>query len=452
VRKAWGQDVEIIVKGSVAGKPFTEEGRYAVVDVCGPLNQHEQWLCDDYDSIRGRVAAAIASGQEAVCLRLNTPGGDFAGCLELGRELRAMCDAAGKELDGFTDSQALSAGYAMAAVCNRVSITPSAFVGSVGIWAPLIDVTSQDAMMGQAVVIVSSGEAKADRNPHVKISEAAVERLQEQVDAQATLFYEHVAQFRGMAPAAIKALRGADVFGEAAVAAGLADEVVDSWATYIAQGSASAASSKGTAMSKYDEALGAMRRAAEEDSEDGKKAKKALKAMEDGEESTEEKKDEKEAKASKAEKEKEKEGEGEGDAKALALQVARDLHTFKLEQQAKAEGEERTALLASRPDFEDSVRAFLAKQPIESVREAVKTFPRAARRFQPAAASLAMPSVQGNRQGEFEAPLSAEEDALINRAMGSPEPTRFALGCGDVNAARKYLKDKETAAKAAAGV
>jgi ClpP class serine protease len=468
--KAWGQDVEVLLMGGVGGaKAFREEGEMAVVDICGPLTQHGGgFFFDSYDGIRTRVAAACASDKPAVCLALSSPGGDFAGCLELGREIRAMCAASSKLLFAFTDSEALSAAYALASVAEEIAVTPSAFVGSIGIWAPLVDQTGADKMMGQAVVIVASGTRKADRNPHVAISEGAVKALQEQVDAQAAIFFSHVAEYRGIAVAKVEALEGAPVMGTGAVAAGLADVVVNSWAEYVAQAGGPSASSKGKTMSKYDEALGAMRRAAEEDSEDGKKAKRALKAMEEDNEPAKDKEEKKEAKAEGEGEEKEKEkakakGKAEGEeepekdkeekAKASAdsgLEAIRLVHELRSSLNAKAEAEERTSLLASRPDFDDTVRGFLAKQPIAAVREAVNTFARSSRRFAPAAGSQTMGATVGATQGDLDIPLDAESERLISRAMGDGAPVPFSVGCGDLSAAREFLKKQ--AAAAAKGV
>jgi hypothetical protein len=203
-------------------------------------------------------------------------------------------------------------------------------------------------------------------------------------------------------------------------------------------------------MANYDEALAAMRKAAEGDDEDAKAAKAALKAalkanlkaLDDEEEPKaegDEEGDKKEAAKAKAEgDDKKKEDES---AKAYAMSLARELHELKASLTAKAESEERATLLATRPDFDDTVRNFLAKQPIESVREAVTSFPRAVKKFAPAAASQAMPTIQGETQGDFS--LDDGASALIAKAMGTPMgPGKFYFGCGDIDAARRYLDGK----------
>lgn len=335
--QAWGNEFEVLV--ALAGQgprpPFTEAGTYAVVDIQGPLYQHAKWPFDDYDQIRGRFVEALASSQPSVCLRFtNCPGGDFAGAIELSREMRALAKAAGKPVKAFTDSKALSAGMALACAADELVITPSAYVGSVGVWSMLQDQTALDRAMGLKVVVVASGERKTDGNPHVAISAEAVEALKGEIDSQNMLFFELVSEARSMGIAELQALKGQSVFGARAVSVGLASRVVGSWSEFLA-------SQAESQMSKFDEAMGAMKRAAEGDDEDAKKAKKCLKSWEGGgeedkdkEKSEDEKKKDEEPKAAKA-----KEEDEAKKAKASDEEKKKDEEP---KARALAEGEVRT--------------------------------------------------------------------------------------------------------------
>lgn len=428
--KAWGQDFEVLLFGvdEAPRPPFVEEGRYAVVEICGPLSQKPGWWTDSYPEICSRVTAALASSREAVCLRIDSPGGDYAGGLECARDLRAMAAAAGKKLVAFTDGLALSAGYALACAASEIVTTESASVGSIGVWAPLIDVTAQDMMYGVKIAVVASGKAKIDRNPHVGITDEAFARLQSQIDDMAANFFALVAESRpGVSVEKIRALDGAEFFGSRGLAAGLSDRLVNSWAAFLSGSTAPAAAGKGTSMSKYDEAMGAPKRCAEGDDEDAKKAKKALKALEDtekpkGEEPTEEK-----PKGEGEEPPKEKEGDEKKDgeeAKALAIKLSGQVAelTAKLDARDKADADAKasaalSAFWATRPDVTADQRASLDGLPLEKVKAIVATWPRV-RAAPGSSAAATTPTVSGGEKAPGAAgqrPMTTEEQAVFDR-------------------------------------
>lgn len=431
--KAWGEDFDALIFGG-ASEPeplFTAQGPYAVVEICGPLSQRAAFFSDSYEDIHRRAAAAFGSEASAVCLRIDSPGGDWCGALELARDLRAMAKAAGKRLVAFTDGQALSAGYALACAAETIVATESASVGSIGVWQALVDVTAQDAMMGVKVAIAASGAAKAERNPHAGITDEAFARMVAQVEEQASIFFEHVSVARTLPVSRVKALEGAELFGQRALAAGLTDRIVNSWSAFLSE--------KDTPMpskaSKYDEAYGLLKQAAEgEDEEAAKKAKKALKAMED---EGEEKKDDKEAKAKAEEEEKAKKAKAEDEekkkkddeqakAKALSdplpadtLALAAEVHAMKAERAAEKEEAERGTLLAKRPDFSAEIRATLAKASLEQLREAVEKWPRIG--APPIARGAAASQALGTRAPHEDAPDAGPrgDDDFIARRMGA---------------------------------
>jgi ClpP class serine protease len=439
--KAWGEEFFFspFAESDVTEPLFTEEGDYAVVEVQGPLSQRTTFWMDSYESIRARVADALNSGLSSVCLRIDSPGGDYAGALELSRELRQMAADAGKRLVAFTDGMALSAGYAIACAASEIVATESACVGSIGVWAPLVDVTAQDAMFGTKVVIAASGTAKADRNPHVAMTKESIARLQETVDGQAALFFDLVSEARGIDVLSIKALEGAEVFGAAALTAQLCDRIVNSWSSFLSNSESKAMKPKA---SKYlDEAKVALRRAAEgEDEEEKKAAEKALKALETDDDK--EKKDKKEEgdEEAKAEGEADAKAKGEADekdkkdgeekAKALAaasneLTLAQEVQALKAaaakdraERAAEKDAEARSKLYASRPDLSAAQKKAFDRLPLSDAKAVIETMPRVT--ATPGAAAAAMtPTVSGGERREaYQPTLSAEEEALLLKTGG----------------------------------
>lgn len=435
--KAWGEEFDLFsLREEPSRALFAEEGSYAVVQIVGPLTQHEGWWGDDYDDIRKRVAAALESSAPAVCLRIDSPGGDYTGCLELARDLRAMAAAAEKPLVAFTDGSALSAAYAIACSAAKIVATPSANVGSIGVWAPMVDMTARDSAMGIKWAIAASGVAKSDRNPHLPITEEAYARLKAQVELQAVLFFELVAEARSLSVEEVRALDGAEVFGRRADVAGLIDLQVNSWSAFLAEKDllmpAPAAIKPGAAKaSKYDEAYGLLKQAAEgEDEEAAKKAKKCLKAMEDGdkdEKGGEKEKAEAEAKKKAEAEEMEKKKDEEEKAKALAannLALAHEVQTLKAKEAdrarlelARADADKRVAILAKRPDLGPAALSALRYVPTDKLEEEVGKFARVT--ALPGAAAAAMtPEVTGGERLSSMRParaLSPQEQEVFDR-------------------------------------
>src|SRR5579872_2930810 len=109
----WGSEFDV---GGRPQKPFEEAGAVAVVSICGPLYQRrDPWgWWDSYEEIEERARAAFESPSKKVLLRIDSPGGDAAGCFELSRALRAMSEESGKELITYVDGMCASAAYTIA--------------------------------------------------------------------------------------------------------------------------------------------------------------------------------------------------------------------------------------------------------------------------------------------------------------------------------------------------
>jgi ClpP class serine protease len=433
--RAWGAELGP-VEPRAAPRAFAESGPNAIVEILGPLLKRSGGLlslfCDDYESIAARVKAAAESPAERVVLRIDSPGGDAGGCFELARELRAIMRAAGKPLVAFADGYAASAAYAIACAADEIHVSPTSFVGSIGVLEMMFDTTGATAAQGIRLVAVSSGEAKLDRNPDVAISEDAISRVQAQVDQLAGLFFDLVSEMRGIPVATIKALNGGMLLGNASISPGLAD-AVSTWADVLA-GKTKAKEQAPMSDKDKEEARAALRRMAESDNEMGKKAQKALKCIADDDEEKkepdgdeakakaeeEQKKKDEEAKASKAKAAEDGKDEKDKEARAAAsvASVARAAAKAEI-----AEQRERDALLSSRPDFDAGMRATLQTASIETVRDAVKNW---AKRVpvSPAAASQAMPETRGATQtGDLaDAHAATPEGRYIDQRMGLLSP------------------------------
>ena len=429
--QAAGMFFEIFAQRST---PFEMVGKFAVVSISGPLVQHGPSVWDNYDAIGDRILAALVSPAEAVILRIDSPGGDAPGSFELAKAIRSM--AGSKKLIAFTDTCAASAAYAIASAADEIVIAPTAQVGSIGIYQPLVDTTAQDRALGVNYELVISGARKGDGNPHVAVSDGARARVQADVDQLAGIFFATVNELRGMPLEALAALEGSTRIGSRAVEDGLADRVA-TWAELTTDVAAASITTEVTTMDKAEH-VKALRAAAEK--EGGEWAKRALKAIEigsdeEGDEEKVEKKDKEEAGGKKAEdksedckaeekmddKKEEKEEKGESSKATLAL--LKRVHALESAAAKKEEDAARSDLLLKRPDFSEQIRKTLATLPLSAVRDAVENWPQGhGTALAPASAASSHGTV-GKGQNVAPRATEADEDEYIARRMGQSMAT-----------------------------
>lgn len=135
-------------------------------------------------------------------------------------------------------------------------------------------------------------------------------------------------------------------------------------------------------------------------------------------------------------------------ASAVELSLAARVQALEAERAARIESDERARLFAERPDFSKEVRQVLERAPLETLRDAVKTFPRVgAVRAAVASPAPARAPTRGEGQGAGDASrLPAEERRALDEAMGlrpraTPirmEGTRQVLGVMTPEQARAY--------------
>lgn len=221
---AMGQEYEIVPPA-----PPAQEADACVLQIIGPITHHGDWFCggDTYDAIEMRMQLALATNASTVVMKFDSPGGEVDGAFECARTLRRMAAAAGKRLIAYVDEAATSAAYALACAAEKIYLPASARCGSIGVVSMVVDATAADAQSGLRFSVMTSGARKADGNPHVPITDEAKAFIQAEVDAFAVMFFELVAEMRGLSPDAIAAQQAQIFRGKDAVAAGLADGVAN---------------------------------------------------------------------------------------------------------------------------------------------------------------------------------------------------------------------------------
>ena len=177
-----------------------------------------------YGGIAQEIDAALADPQvQGILLDIDSPGGEASGSFELARKIRHA--ATQKPLWAVANDAAYSAAYALAASAQRLIVTETGGVGSIGVIALHIDQSAKDAQEGYRYTAVTAGAHKNDFSPHHPLSDTAKAELQTEVDRLYGLFVEHVAAMRSLDVDAVRATEAGLYFGANAITAGLADAV-----------------------------------------------------------------------------------------------------------------------------------------------------------------------------------------------------------------------------------
>jgi signal peptide peptidase SppA len=203
----------------------------AIVPVIGTLVARSGYLgaasgLTAYSDIADTIeAAATDPGIRAILLDVDSSGGEVGGLFDLVDHIQAIRAQCGKPIWAVADEAALSAAYAIACTADRLYVTQTGEVGSIGVVAVHRDESGADAQAGLAWTFVHAGASKVDGNPHQPLSDSARVALQTDVNALYGRFVDLVAKCRKQASEAIRATEAAVYRGDQAVAAGLADKV-----------------------------------------------------------------------------------------------------------------------------------------------------------------------------------------------------------------------------------
>ncbi len=226
-----GQSISFDGDAASTGDVVVTTDGIAIVPVIGTLVARSGYLgaasgLTAYSDIAESIeAAATDPGIRAILLDVDSSGGEVGGLFDLVDHIQAIRSQCGKPIWAVADEAALSAAYAIACTADRLYVTQTGEVGSVGVVAVHRDESGADAQAGLAWTFVHAGAAKVDGNPHQPLSDSARDALQTDVNALYGRFVALVARCRKQPPEAIRATEATVYRGDQAVAAGLADKV-----------------------------------------------------------------------------------------------------------------------------------------------------------------------------------------------------------------------------------
>jgi len=213
-----------------AAKPYevTPDG-IAVIGVSGTLVKKASWMdawsgLQSYEMIRAEFQDAVADPRiQGILLDVDSPGGEVGGLFDLAGEIFAGRQE--KPIYAIANDAAFSAAYAIASSAERLFVTSTGGVGSVGVIAIHVDQSGFDEKVGRKYTAVFAGAKKNDFNPHEPLSDSAKDDLQTEIDRLYDMFVSLVSQNRQMKTALVRNTEAGLFYGAKAISAGLADQV-----------------------------------------------------------------------------------------------------------------------------------------------------------------------------------------------------------------------------------
>jgi capsid assembly protease len=226
--------------GFIGTRAMSENGRpqlarraggVAIIDVIGSLVNRGAWVgassgLTSYEGIGAQIDEAAADPKTtAIILDLNSPGGEAGGMFMVAAKVRAA--AAVKPVIAVVNDMAASAGYGIACGATEIVISPTSFVGSIGVVMVHFDHSAEMEKKGVAATIFQAGANKSDGHPFGPIPEGVKKSIQLKIDTFYARFLETVAEGRGarLTAEAARATEAQVFVGQQAIDMGLADRI-----------------------------------------------------------------------------------------------------------------------------------------------------------------------------------------------------------------------------------
>ncbi len=185
-------------------------------------------VVDSADIASDIVDAMMTPEVHTLLFDIDSPGGMVNGTPELAGMLR---DVREKRTIAWTDGEMASAAYYVASGAQEIYASPTAAVGSIGVYVPWLDSSAAMQAAGMKVDIIRSGPYKGMGFPGTSLSEEQRELLQMRVDEIAGGFKSFVAQSRAIPEAA---MQGQVFSGDSALTNGFVDGIFPRKATMLA--------------------------------------------------------------------------------------------------------------------------------------------------------------------------------------------------------------------------
>ena len=177
-----------------------------------------------YDGIRRVFLTAMNDPDvKGICLDIDSPGGEVAGCFDL---VDLIYEERGKKpIYAILSENAYSAAYAIASAADKIYVPRTGGVGSVGVIVIHCDMSQRIKDDGLKVSIITYGDRKAESNQYVPLTDEARAAVQHDVDEMGRLFVRTVSRNRGLSEETIRNTQASCYLAAEGVQMGLSDVV-----------------------------------------------------------------------------------------------------------------------------------------------------------------------------------------------------------------------------------
>lgn len=248
------EEIEAKIAPQTAKAIARREGYVAIIPVQGVISNRMTMMGDisggggtSCERMASQLRESIADeGVKAIILDGDTPGGAVHGTDEVSALIAG--NRGGKPIIGQVNSNCASAGYWMFASCDEIVMTPSAEVGSIGVYTIHDDISAALEKVGVKKTLIGAGKFKGENAPFMPLSEEALAYTQQRVDAYYSMFVNRVAAGRNTDADAVRNGfgQGRMVGAKEAIRLGMADRIGTMQDTLARLGVGSPAASKGT--------------------------------------------------------------------------------------------------------------------------------------------------------------------------------------------------------------
>lgn len=172
---------------------------------------------------RALARGLLDANVKAIALVIDSPGGEVAGCFELGDKIFEGRSV--KPIRSFASDHAYSAAYALGSAASSLVVTRSGGTGSVGVVTAHVDYSKALAQDGVKITFVFAGSHKVDGNPYEALPDAVKTRIQERINKTYAVFTSTVARNRKMEDQSVRDTEALTFDATDSVANGFADGV-----------------------------------------------------------------------------------------------------------------------------------------------------------------------------------------------------------------------------------
>lgn len=138
----------------------------------------------------------------AIILTFDTPGGNVVMTPETAAKV--MEARKSKPIYGYVEGLCASAGYWIASACTELYSTPSASIGSIGVYTTHVDASGAMDKAGYKEEFISAGTYKVEGNSNGPLAPEGRAFIQTQIDSFYAMFTSAVAKGRGVPVSSVR--------------------------------------------------------------------------------------------------------------------------------------------------------------------------------------------------------------------------------------------------------